>query len=113
MNKFDPQSTGCFVLLFMMYCWLAGRDKRQTFSRGNSTRSANWMRTLEFVIWERAQTSAWRRICSHLLTRSLWPDASILLRAAARPAAAHQTPIIAHDPLTKDDVFSGKFDSIG
>jgi hypothetical protein len=25
-------------------------------------------------------------ICSHLLTRSLWPDAAIQLRAAARPA---------------------------
>jgi hypothetical protein len=22
MNKFNPQSTGCFVLLFMMYCWV-------------------------------------------------------------------------------------------
>ena len=37
-------------------------------------------------MWERAQTSALRRHCSHLLTRSLWPNASIQLRAAARPA---------------------------
>ena len=51
---------------------------------GNSARSANWMRTLEFAIWERAQTSALRSHCSHLLTRFLWPDASIRLRAAAR-----------------------------
>ena len=39
-----------------------------TFFRGNSTRSANWMITLEFAIWERAQTSSLRRHCSHLLT---------------------------------------------
>src|SRR5215831_6657876 len=42
-----------------------------TFFRGNSARSANWMRTLEFAIWEHVQTSALRRHCSHLLTRSL------------------------------------------
>src|SRR5262249_12912376 len=116
---------------------------------GNSARSPNWMRTLEFAIWERAQTSTLRRhssentsqvvenahlllkfsspgmstaahtvssentlqvaentkmpgrrifisgnerkhsscFCSHLLTRSLWPDASIQLRAAARAGA--------------------------
>ena len=29
------------------------------------------MRTLEFAIWERAQTSALRRHCSHLLTQFL------------------------------------------
>jgi hypothetical protein len=28
---------------------------KTTFFRGNSARSANWMRTLEFAIWERAQ----------------------------------------------------------
>ena len=38
------------------------------------------MRTLEFAIWERAQTSSLRQHCSHLLTRSLSLDASIQLR---------------------------------
>ena len=44
-----------------------------------------WMRTLEFAIWERAQTSALRHDLKSSLKRSLWPDASIQLRAAARP----------------------------
>jgi hypothetical protein len=44
------------------------------------------MRTLEFAIGERAQTSALRHDLSSSLKRSLWPDASIQLRAAARPS---------------------------
>jgi hypothetical protein len=34
-------------------------DKADVLSE-NSTRLANWMRALEFAIWERAQTSALR-----------------------------------------------------
>jgi hypothetical protein len=45
------------------------------------------MRTLGFAVWERAQTSAWRLICSHFLTRSLWPGASIQLRAGCAASA--------------------------
>jgi hypothetical protein len=56
------------------------------------------MKTLEFTIWERAQTSALRRICSHLLARSLWPDPSIQLRAAARPANHRRVLLFARAP---------------
>src|SRR5215831_13163299 len=61
------------------------------------------MRTLELAIWERAQTSALRHHCSHLLKRSLWPDASIRLRAAAQPSkslGAYCSVTLSSTPIT-------------
>ena len=74
-----------------------------TFFPGNSARSANWMRTLEFAIWEHAQTSALRHDLSSSLKRSLWPDASIQLRAAARPSRSPVRMVFGHPARVQAD----------
>jgi hypothetical protein len=93
-ETFSHYSHGCFVglgILGIACCRTEWRGcetvltKDHVFS-GKIDPIAELDETLEFAIWERAQTSALRRHCRHLLMRSLWPGASIQLRAAARPA---------------------------
>jgi hypothetical protein len=87
------------IVLLTVFC--------QARQPGKFGPSANWMRTLEFAIWGHAQTSALRHDLSSSLKRSLWPDASIQLLAAARPAN-HRRVL----PLARARMTGWRYDSV-
>jgi hypothetical protein len=58
-SKFVNKITLMRILIPSLACWRFA--PHFDVFLGNSARSANWMRTLELAIWERAQTLALRR----------------------------------------------------
>jgi hypothetical protein len=66
--------------------------------QGNSARSANWMRTLEFAIWERAQTLS---LCRHSSenTSQVVENAYLLLEFSSPGVSARAHPVFCENTL--------------